>query len=240
MAFPQIVDADTKSDVVTSNSNSWSLTYPTNLVSGDLILAFAAIDADPRPVTWPSGFVDGTVTQGAVTIVKGKKVSDGTETGTLTLGLTTSEQGGWRVFRISGWEGTLGTTFDNASTTGAVTRGSTVGTSASPNPNDHDPINWGVEDTLWILALAVDTSRTVSVYPLPDRNTSNVSGGAGGATLAICTDDLTQSSLNATDFTISASDDWAVSVVPVRPAAAASSTSPFNPIPFYTPKGKSL
>jgi hypothetical protein len=222
MAFPTVQDADTKNGVVTSNSTSWALTYPTNLASGDLILAFMATDGVPSP-TFPAGWIVGAqnASGSAAKLIFAKKLSDGTETGTFTVTLDASEQGAWRIFRITGWEGTIGTNFVNQAQSGAVVQAGVFGASANPDPPSLDPINWDVEDTLWLAACGVDTSRTISVYPLAGRNTADVSGGAGGATLGICTTESAVASLDPGTFTISTSDDWAAVTVAVRPAAVA-------------------
>lgn len=222
MAFPTIQTADTKNGTVTSNSTSWTLTYPTNLANGDLILALVAIDANGT-TTWPAGWVNrDQVGTTAVTEVYAKKLSDGTETGTFTMSVASSEQGAWRIFRITGWEGTLGTTFVNTGASdGSVVVSDTASSSSTPNPPSLDPVNWATEDTLWIATCAVDTSRTISVYPLADNNTADVSGGAGGATLGVCTTTSAVSSLDPGTFTISASDDWVAATIAVRPGTGA-------------------
>lgn len=229
MSFPQISDSDTKNGVVTSNSSPWTLTYPTNLVSGDLIVALLATDGNTATATWPNGWITtGDSSSSASTILIGKFKSDGTETGTFDVTLGAKEQGGWRVFRITGWEGTLGTSFNNIGNYGSAYGNATVGDNSTPDPLEAFP-SWGSGsvDTLWIAAIAVDTSRTISVYPLSDRNTSDVSGGAGGATLGICTSNSAVTSLNPGTFTISASDQWAAVTIAIRPAAAAASRVPY-------------
>lgn len=229
MAFPQIVDADTKNGTVTTNATTWPLTYPTNLASGDLILAIVASDGAQVDGTWPSGFVPLAIGNGsACSAIWAKKVSDGTETGNFNVTGFNSEQGGWRVFRITGWGGTLGSTMSNISTSGDVVRASAVSASANPDPPALDPLQWATEDTLWIVGCSVDTSRTISVYPYAGRNTADVSGGAGGATLGLCTTESATASLDPGTFTISASDDWVAFVVAVRPSAGGA--PPFSPI----------
>lgn len=222
MAFPAVQTADTKNGTVTSNSSSWTLTYPTNLASGDLIVALVAADGNPAP-TWPADWVGSGLGGGAVqavTLLLGWKISNGAETGNFTLTLDESEQGGWRVFRITGWFGSgFGTTgVDGDGTSFDFTLS---GSSSTPDPPAHNPANWDVEDTLWIAVCAVDTSRTVSVWPLADLQTADVSGGAGGATLGICMANDAVASKDPGTFTISASDDWNAATIAIRPAAAA-------------------
>jgi len=221
-AFPTISDSDTKSGTVGANSTSWTITYPTNIAAGDLLLLF--FGADGTATFSATGFTNvGNLQASAVTVFLLAKVAAGTETGTFTATVDAAEQGGWRIFRIpaaSWFGGTLNV--NPTESNGLATFGESSGSpSANPNPAALNPANWGTEDTLWIAAIGVDTSRTISVFPLADRNTSDVSGGAGGATLGLCTTASTVASLDPGTFTISASDDWAALTVAVRPAGAA-------------------
>ncbi len=234
MAFPYLWDADTQSGTVTSNSASWTLTYPTNLVADDLILAYVSTDGNTAttPQTWPATWVHvENHSGGAVTRSIAKKKSLGTETGTFSLGLSASEQGAWRIFRISQWEGTLGTAFTNDATGGAVPAAVAQGASATPGTPALDPAQWATEDTLWVCSLAIDTSRTISVYPLASRNTADVSGGSTGATLGLCTTESAVSGITPGGWTISASDDYAAVSAAVRPgtAGAAAPSVAFQP-----------
>lgn len=220
MTFPTIQTADTKNGVVAVNATSWTLTYPTNLASGDLILLFLSTDGAVASGSLPSGFTFRTFNSGANTLLHAAKVSDGTETGNFTYSQTNSEQGAWRIFRITGW---FGGTVDlaNADMNGLSWNQTNTGSpSLTPDPASLNPANWDVEDTLWFAAISVDTSRTISAYPLASNNTADVSGGAAGATLGVCTTNSAAASLNPGTFTISASDDWAATVVAIRPASA--------------------
>jgi hypothetical protein len=226
MAFPTVETADTKNGTVTSNSTSWTLTYPTNLVSGDLMIALLATDGNPS-LTPPEAWYGARQTSGtAVTLHVLKKISAGTETGNFAVGLNLSEQGAWRVFRITGWARSIGTSslFDNSADGGGAVIALSSGTSSTPDPPDLNPATWGTDDTLWIAACAVDTSRTISVYPLADLNTADVSGGSTGATLGICMKNDAVESLNPGTFTISTSDEWAAATIGIRP---------YSPIPEW-------
>ncbi len=231
MAFPAVQTADTENGTVTSNSSSWTITYPTNIASGDLLLAFFGADGNganiPTATGW-SPIMSASATAASVGVLG--KIAAGTETGTFTATMAASEQGGWRVFRITGWFGSgLNSGLAVHDGTGIDFSDPVTGASQNPDPGACNPANWDVEDTLWIACCGVDTSRTISVYPLPDLNTADVSGGAGGATLGICMDDLAQASLDAGTFTISTSDDWAALTIAVRPAAAATPASLIYP-----------
>lgn len=225
MAFPTIQTADTKFGTVTTNSTSWTITWPTNLAAGDLILLFAGCDGSVGYTfpdagwIWRVAIVTGSATNGLLA----KRIATGTETGTWTLTLSAGEQGGWRIFRITGWEGTLGTDFASLGGIGGAVEAERVsagGSSANPNPPNISPVNWDIEDTLWIAGCSADASRTISVFPLADNQTADVSGGANGATLGLCTLNDAVASKDPGTFTISASDEWTAWTVAVRPAAA--------------------
>lgn len=222
MAFPTIDDADTKNGTVTTNATSWTLTYPTNIAVGDLLMAFLAIDGTSG-ASLPAGWIQKVnFSSGANVLNVQVKLGLGTETGTFTATIGASEQGSWRIFRfpVANWfGGSLGTAdIDDAAGVSFVTSPPAGSPSANPNPPSLNPPGWGTEDTLWLAPLSVDTSRTISVYPLAGRNTADVSGGAGGATLGLCTVASAVASLDPGTYTISASDDWTCDTMAVRPS----------------------
>ena len=219
MAFPTIQTADTKNGVQTSNSTSWTITYPTNIASGDLLLLFVGYDGSGLPSA--SGWTVMRRPGAAASCAAIGRIADGTETGTFTLTMP-NEMGGWRVFRITGWFGSGLSTDAAGGNDGdgvAAASGNTGSPSTTPDPPSLDPTNWATEDTLWFATCGVDTSRTISAYPYADNNSADVSGGAGGATLGVCTTTSAVSSLDPGTFTISNSDDWVAITVAVRPAA---------------------
>lgn len=235
MAFPTISDADTTSGTVASNSTSWTLTYPANIAAGDLLLLMLASDGGGQPsITGWSVQNGGVGNGGAVSLNVQAKVGVGTETGTFTATISSTEQGAWRIFRIPAatWFGGLPSGVTSHDGTGFDLTAGASGATANPDPDVLDPGTWGTEDTLWIATCAIDTSRTISAYPLAGRNTADVSGGAGGATLGVCTTTSTVASLDPGTFTASASDDWGALTIGIRPAAAAAAQIPYsNPMP---------
>lgn len=232
MAFPTMQTGDVQHGVVTSNSAAWTLTYPTNLASGDLIGAFLGMDGSPATCSfsdsgWTSIFKQNG-NASACCLWFGWKKSDGTETGNFTANLSAAEQGGWRVVRITDWFGDLsGTTNNGVNDSNGVKGTGTSGASTTPDSPSLNPINWAAEDTLWIALAGVDTSRTFSAWPSsysPGNNTwDDVSGGAGGASLSVAYRQFNTSSEDPGTWTISTSDDWATNTFAVRPAAAAAS-----------------
>lgn len=224
MTFATIQTADTTSGTVTSNQATWTLTYPANIAANDLLIALMAGDGSAPAGTgsdWPAGWVFNISGVAAVQLSYAKKHATGSETGTFNLTGAGSEQGAWRIFRITGWDSAtgIGSAFDNSANAGAVCVATTAATTGSPDPTGLNPNNWDIEDTLWIAACAIDTSRTISAYPLADNNTADVSGGSTGATLGICTANSAVALLDPTTFTSSASDDWGAATIGIRPGA---------------------
>jgi len=214
MAFPVRQTADDKSGSVTVGSSSWTLTYPTNLQNGDLIIAIMGRPSTTGgAATFPAGFVTAN-SAGTRATDYAKKVSDGTETGNFTVTLSANNTGGWIVFRITNWGGTLGTTFDNtAGTCGDVARQpSATGTSTTPDPPSLDPASWGTEDTLWIAACMCQAAAgNPSAYPASYSNGINANG------LGAAHRQLNAASEDPGTFTQAASVTWIAGTIGVKP-----------------------
>lgn len=222
MAFPTIQTADTKNGTVVSNSTSWTLTYPTNIQAGDLLLLFVASDGNNSINVGglPAGWIQSDTVpfnhdgDGAVTVMFSCKLATGAETGDFTMTVSSSEQGAWRIFRVTGWSGTIATGVASANAGGG-------GSSLTPDPPSLSP-GWGALDILWFAACGVDTSRAITGYPANYNlvNTSDASGGSGGATLGLAARNLnTGLAENPGTFSIGTSDDWGAITIAVRPAA---------------------
>lgn len=225
----QIQTVDSKHDVQNSNSGSWTLTYPTNLASGDLIVALMGIDGS-RSVTFPTGWtvdlldVPGSAQMHAVA----RKISDGTESGNFTVSLNGNERGGWAVLRITGWHGT---------TVPEITS-SDHATNANPDPPSISP-SWGAEPgTLFIATFAADNGGwTMDAVP-----TGYTSGGAqvssfggGDAGMGYAYRSASVATENPGTFTIStATNNWVARTIAIRPAAAGGPTTVNLGIPVET------
>lgn len=222
MTFPNIVDADTKSGTQSSNSTSWTGTYPTNLASGDLILLFVATDGTASATA--TGFTGVSQYNDNSSAVRGhvlRRVSDGSETGTFTITMSASEQGNWATFRIdaASWFGDVANGIDKTASTAAR------GTSANADPPTLNPATWDIEDTLWLAFCMVDGNTSFS--GAPSGYTSLIaaaSSGAGGAALGIAELESATASQDPGTFTHS-SDDWTAGTIAIRPAAAAAPAS---------------
>lgn len=217
MAFPSIASETTT--IFDAVATSHLANYPATVNAGELLLLIFSTGWYIQNVSTPTGY-DGTVKFGAdnanVNSLYGfVKVAAGTEGGG-TINVVSSEtiQGVARIFRISGWYGTVaGVEFGTAAT----------GSSANPDAPNLTP-SWGALDTLWFAVEGTyNRSADVSSYP---------SGYSGGAYSEVVNDNgspcglgtayktANAASENPGTYTNAASDYWIANTVAVRPASA--------------------
>lgn len=220
MAFPTIHTADSQSGVVTTNSSSWTLTWPTNLTTGNLILVFMACDGSPTTdLTGTYGMTDlDWVAPGSAARAHLGYKTYGSESGTFAVTLSASEQGVWYTCRVSGHQGSPFSNSPNQS----------GGTDAAPDPPSANPTGWDVEDTLWLATYAADHGNTAWSSDPAGWSTlfHNNSGGANGAALGIATLNSAVASVDPGTFGISASEQWCSQTNAIRPAAPATAYAP--------------
>lgn len=231
--YPFVADGDTTSGTVTSNSSSWTLTYPTNIGAGDLLVALIACDGSAIPTSGMSSWGINYRGSGANELTVALMAAAGTETGTFAVGLSASEQGSWVIYRIPAgtWSGnTVGSGNTDLSSgqhnLPAYATAAATSASLNPDPPSVDPSEWATANTLWFAVMSADTSRTVSAYPSsPDTFTNTgslVSGGSNGATLGWARLEQNAASVDPGTFTISNSDDWVAATIAVRPYSSGS------------------
>lgn len=228
MAFPQV--GSESSGNQTSNSSTWTtVSYPTGVQAGDLLLLLLSSDGELSVVTatgW-SITTNGRPVGAAATFCRGTRVADGTESGNFTVTLDASEQGCWRILRITAasWWGVI--------LDGLYQPVPTNGTGLNPDPGISNPPDWDVEDTLWIACSAADHGNTTHTgFPAGFNNTtSQESGGAPGAALGVARLESAVASVDAGTFTIDASEQWQALTIAVRPAAPVVRVPRFTPYP---------
>jgi len=194
-----------------SNVTTHTVTMPSGVVSGDLLVALLAVDG--TPVITFSGWTQlwddsqGTAVQGAGYY----RVSDGTEGADETFTTDASQQSAHVVLRISG---------DNGVPEAPASAG---GNNSSPNPPAVTPAG-GSDDYLYI-AVAAHDDGTVTVTGFPtgydDNQTNSRAATAGGVGVGVATKDTIASTTdNPDDFTLSAGRNWRTNTVAITPSAA--------------------
>jgi hypothetical protein len=226
MAFP-VIATSTNGSVV-ANDSTWDVTYPSGASAGDLFIIIIGTDGSPTVSSISGGlswvfqnYPDGGA---ASAMIVAKAIAAGGESGAITVTISATEQGIWQFLRITGWEGTLGTTWVTTNA-GAVERvGATSASTSAPNPPSLDPANWGTEDTLWLAAATWDGTVTATAK---DANYTYVSGspatsgGTGGAGLALAERSNAVSAEDPGAFTLSAAESTTASTIGIRPSGAA-------------------
>lgn len=169
MAFPALAGTVASGNTQTANT-TLTLTYPTGVTAGELLLGAICHKDTTGSRTWPAGWTEfKTVLQAAGSggsISWAWKAAAGTETGNFTVTDTVSTRWAWFVFRLSGADTSAA---PDASTGVAATN------SINPNPDSLTPAG-GAKDYLWIASFAISHSRIVSAYP---TNYSHIQATAG-------------------------------------------------------------
>jgi len=210
--FPTVEDADTTTACQTTNSTSWTLTYPANIASGNLLLLFVGHDGTGTgslPAGWT--FVANYAADSSAAQLKiARKFATGSESGTFAFGPGASEQGCWRIVRITG---------AHASQEPAVSSNAT-GDSTAPDSLSLNPAGWDVEDTLWYSAEAADNGNSDATgFPTNYNNQfSDSSVGGNGAHLGTARRFFRSASDDPSAFTIDLSEQWAAATLAIRPA----------------------
>lgn len=191
MAFPQIMGTVVQG-TVTSDDSTWDMTYPDDIVDGELILALGGLDGDVNISSAPDWIADADLGS-----FFAKRIGTPSLSGTgFTITFTGAEQGCWKVIRISGWEGTLGTNFNNSDSSGGAcpAAGFNDATEDTPNTGGMTPFNWdaSAEDTLWLGMASVDGPASFSANPSGYTlvGTNQTSGGADGRAFSVAAGEI--------------------------------------------------
>lgn len=209
--FP-IYLSNTATDLGGADATTHLVNMPATVIVSDLLISLIAVDGNPT-ITTPSGWTllsqnnSSTAQKGAVYY----KVADGSEGGT-TVDFVTSaaERMMAQVVRVQA--GTYSGSPEAASVQTTLTM-----TSLDPPSLT---TSWGAESTLWIAMVAIDGTRTVSGYPLPNNQvrTASASTGTAYVTLASCSDNVNSASLDPSAFTITVGSTFAGFTIGIRPA----------------------
>lgn len=212
MAFPVVETTATSGEG--ANTTSHTVTLPSGIVSGDLIvLCFACDDLGGAiAVSWPAGYneIFDTSSQGTHLSVAWR-LADGGEGANITVTTNNSETSSHACYRISGQRG--------VSPPVEVSAGAT-GSSVSPNPDSLTPTG-GAKDYLWIAAHGHDGNlrTTTGIGANYSSKVSTEVGTLGGCGVGCAQRDLNAASEDPGVFTISVSDGWVAATVVVHPKA---------------------
>ncbi len=218
MAFPSVLQSSTfqKDD---ANATSFEVTRPAGLTNGNTLLIVFACDGDRTITMTADGLTQlANVSDGTVSTRAGFLKIDGSEPTTFTITTSGSERAAAVIYEIQA-------AADPDVT--APTQSTATGASNVPNPPEHTPAG-GAKDFLWVAAVGVDRDKTIDIFP------SNMTAGSvqlnengGGANSCSIGSDTHQENTSAFDpnnFTISATEGWAILTISIFPAGGGGPT----------------
>lgn len=208
MSFPQV--AATNSSTETGNETTHTVSLPSNIQSGNLLIVVFATDGD-NTIIWPEGWNEIFEVSGGALAFLGVawRKADGNEGASITVTSSSSEQSAHISYRITGHE-------DPLSQPPEVSSGET-GSNATPDPDSLTPTG-GTEDYLWIAATGI--GKTPSIVSYPTNYSSGIeclSDGTGGCVNATAQRELNSTSENPGVFTVSSTGEWVACTIAIHP-----------------------
>ena len=213
-AFPVV--AATANSTETADVTTHTVNLPASIGAGDLLVAFACVDASPT-ITEPSGWsvlhstANGSANTGAIWY----KVASGSEGATMTFATSAGQQSAHITWRVTGHG-------HSASAPNSGT--AATGTDANPNPPSLTPAA-GAQDYLWVVTECNDNGQeTVTAYPADyTSNQLNINNGnVAGAAQAVASRNLNTTTQDPGTFTITtATEQWVTQTLAIAPAPPA-------------------
>ena len=208
---PEVVGIE---NTVSSSGTTPSITLPSGISSGDVIVIFVGVDGTPTASI--TGFSQDIAAVGgwaaSATYYVFSKTADGTEGSSVTLTLSASE-----VVCASAWVVT------NADDISFSTTATSTGSVTPDSPS------LTTVPTLWLSSFATDNGTpTITSYPSGYENGQSLSGGSnfGSPRLGVASKLQTSASEDPPEYTISISHNWVAVTVAIAAAAPAEWTDP--------------
>lgn len=211
---PSFPNVQSVTATTTSGVTSHSINMPATVNEGDLLMVLV-INSSLTINSHPSGWTllrDSTQTP--VYLKRAAGVEGG---GSITVGTSSSSNMAAQVYRITGWRDS-GTLLNDVEIE-SWTRTESGGDSDKPDPPSLNPVNWGLEDTLWVVYCGWSTGSG-SIASYPTNYVEGVFSGAPSSGMATAYRKLGASSEDPGIFTLTGSVGWRAHTVAVRPAIA--------------------
>lgn len=191
----------------TAGTTVHDVAVPSEIIAGELLMAFVTIDQQQHPTGGWSGWTLGaSEDRGPATGVTSEiyyKPATGSETA-FTFSTSGSVVSNSYVLRIGGWSGT-------------PVFGTAEGASSTPNPPS---VNSGLDASYqkrWIVFASSDAPGNFTVYPTGFAD-NQYTDNNGGTSMALATKVDTTQTLDPATFTSSVSDDWIAHTVSIQPS----------------------
>lgn len=234
MAYPQVLSVAHSN--TPTDQTSHTVTLPSGIGSGDLLLAFAGLNgAHAAEPVFPAGWTRVCHSNAFnISAAWAYRVADGTEGASITC-TSTSEQAAFSVYRIEGHGSTAqapqSVAYYNAASTGTATG----------NPDNLTPTG-GSKEYLWFFQCVSDSGVLLSAAPTDFGNLlTSASGSTANASVAVGTArrEYTAASYNVVAGTLASSESSLAVTVVVHPGAegggggAAAALDPFGMSGFF-------
>lgn len=213
MAFPVV--QSTATSVSASSLTTHTITVPSGVVSGDLLIAFIALENVTSPANqfsaWSDSFIEildkTTGGSSGASIGVAYKFSDGTEGANITVDSVDSERAAHAMYRIDTQSPVIAP---------EITAGAS-GNSTSPDPDSLTPAG-GAKDYLWMVLCGFERDdSTITAFPTNYGSNQVTSSVFSGGTLGIATRNLNASTEDPGAFTISGAEEWQAFTLAVHP-----------------------
>lgn len=216
MGFPIVAATNTSS---ASTSTTPSVSLPSGIVAGDLLLAFVSNQTaiTGRNVSWPAGWTELYDKSGSQYGQAGAyRVADGSEGASITVTMSGSVSNTAHItLRITGVKS------GQAPEAGAATA---VSSTANPDPPSLTP-SWGSDNDLWIAIAGGAAVSSVSAYPTNYADNQLTSANSGFARIAVSTRNLNAASEDPGTYTWSGATNSIAETIAIRGAPASLITS---------------
>lgn len=212
--FPTVLATNTSGEFA-ANVTSHTVSLPSGIVSGNLLIVCFAVDAGPT-ITWPGGWTEFFIgdASAAVTLALAYRQADGGEGASITVTTDVSERSAHTSYRIVGHE--------DPATQSPEASVAATGSNTFPNPGSLTPTG-GAKDYLWLAIHGHDDDSSTTVFPTNYTDGLSIEGGGttDGCGIASAERQLAVASEDPDPFTISAVDRWVAATVAVHPPAPA-------------------
>jgi len=215
-SYPSVANIST----TTFTGTSATINYPSDLASGDIVLAAFSLDDDTRSVNTPSGWTlllnqggNGDTTDDDNRMFIFYRRATGFDGPTFSVTLPTSSRTAVWVGRVTG--------VSQVSNPEAAGSGSESGGTTNPNPPSLTA-SWGSANNLWLVIGGFrafsGSGPTVSLFPTNYANSQSVTSYTSNrVTVAVATRNLAAATENPVTFTISTVASTATATVVIRP-----------------------
>ena len=212
MAFPSIATVGYSEETIKTNSHD--VIIPTGTANGDLLILLLAFSEGPTLSGFPAGWTQ--LLRSASTVQTGEvwyKFATGAETNFAYTSSGVAVKSQSRCLRITG-----------AHTSTVPAAGVAAATNINPNPPSLNPVDWDVEDTLWIVFVSSDNGTTATAYPTnytSNQFTDQTGTIADDSGMSMASRTNAIASEDPGTFTLNISETWHAFTIAVRPVGAA-------------------